>query len=253
MPIRNKTSPQNISSGVVSVNGKYGIVVISTQDLVYTNLIDPSITNVKQALDDLLYIYPKVILNSSIIAAEKGSAVNNVTLSWEINKSDNTIISQSLTDIGNIPIGTHTYNLSNLNLTINKSWTLTIDDGINTSDSSTSIEFLNKRYWGTSNNPYLDNLGILNLSGKEISNSFDMTKTFNCTGGKYIFFAFPSSNIGSPVFYIDGFNAPFIVTTQSFTNNSGYTEDYKIYRTANLQHYSSITVDIQTYIYYYLA
>ena len=109
---------------------------------------DPLCPTVKSALDKLLYIYPNIIsFNLSIGAVEIGSTVNTVIATWTINKA---ITSISLTDATpNIEDTTFTY--SSLNLTNNKTFTLTCGDSQNSVSSSKSITFMNKRYWRSFN------------------------------------------------------------------------------------------------------
>lgn len=60
-------------------------------------------------------------------------------------------------------------------------------------------------------------------------------KTFDVTtgSGQYIWYAIPS-RYGTPSFNVGGFDGGFSkVSTVSYTNPSGYTENYDVYRSDN--------------------
>ena len=59
------------------------------------------------------------------------------------------------------------------------------------------------------------------------------TKTIDCPSGKYIWYAYPA-RLGGSMFKVGGFQGGFEpVQTVSFTNDSGYTENYYVYRSTN--------------------
>lgn len=197
--------------------------------------------SVKDVLDQLLYVTPLVTLSGGS-SYEKGETVASVALTWTINKD---IISQSLNNgIGSIiPVSTRNYTHSSQSITSNRTYTITVNDGTNNAISSTSVVFYSKRYWGVSENTSLNDAQIIALSS-EFSTSRVQTRTFDCTGGKYFYFAFPSS-FGTPSFTVNGLSFSDVnLTTQNFTNSSGYTESYYVYRCNNLQNSNSILVGV---------
>ena len=128
----------------------------------------------------------------------------------------------------------------------NKTFTLIIEDGKNTASKSVSIEFRNKIYYGSSAIPSNFNSAfILGLSNKQFatskSGSFDITVDNN----EYGFITFPSSFGTLSSVEIGGFNTDVISCgTISFTNASGGSTNYNIYRTGR-HSLGAITMEIK--------
>ena len=101
---------------------------------------------------------------------------------------------------------------------------------------SASYAFSFKKYWGTSADTTLNNSQILSLSNTWASKTMGKT-TFDCTGGKYIYYIIPSSIYGNGVeFWVNGFkNTDTIVTDITVTNNYNVSEPYKMIRLNNIQ------------------
>lgn len=209
--------------------------------------IHPTYTTVKDALDYLLYMQPEITsFSNNINTVEIGSTVSNVLLSWAVNK---TMASLNINNgVGAIAIVSDTSKqLSGLSLTSNTSWTLTATDDEGTSvTKTTGITFLNKRYWGVSASASLTTSAQIIALGSEFGSNYNMSKTLDATGGKYLYFAVPSS-FGLTVnnFKVGGLsNSDWVKTTISFTNASGYTTNYDIFRSGNIQTGSAILVAI---------
>jgi len=217
-----------------------------------TSMADADVTHpnstydtVKKALDYLLYSAPLISsFTNNVNIAEIGSTVANVNLNWAVNK---TMVSQSINNgVGAIDVGVTTKQLTALNITTATSWALTVTDDVNaTAVKTTSIAFQNKRYWGTSANDVLTNAQILAL-GSEFATSSVTTKALDASGGKYLYFAVPTSfALDVSKFKIGGLsNSDWVKTTISFTNASGYTSSYDVFRSGNLQTGSDIAVAI---------
>ena len=204
-----------------------------------------------------LYIALTGNLSLSQSNNEIGSSISLVNLAWSYNKS---IISQSLNNtIGTLPTTSTSYNYApTLPITSNTTFILTASDGTNTINPSTSVSFLNKRYWGTLptiSGGLPSNSQILS-SNSELSNSRSKTIVYDCSnpaGGNFFWFAYPASlGIGSVTVnnlsFTDWYNPsnPTVSNTTpaliSLTNASGYTSNYYIYRVFNSQSGSSISV-----------
>ncbi len=198
-------------------------------------------TNVQEALDALLYVAPKIsIFSNNRGTVEIGSTVDNVRLTWTLNK---TVTSQSINQgIGALDPALRAYDLLSIGLTTDRTWTLTVGDGKNTVTASTSVLFRNKRYWGAVNKTTLTNADILALSG-EFASAFGKTVIYDCTGGKYPFFAYPAS-FGLPTHVTVGGLAfsDWTYAVQDFTNASGYTESYNVLRFNGIQTGANISV-----------
>lgn len=155
-----------------------------------------------------------------------GSSVG-VSLKWSYNQDiknqtiNNTNISNSLRQI--------TYSGINSNTT----YTLTGTSENNDNDSrNVSIIFCNGVYYGKSSSTTYDS-NFINSLTKVLSDSKDRTITVNAGIGEYIYYCLPV-RLGTPQFIVNGFYGGFNkVDTISFTNSSGYTENYNIYKSTN--------------------
>lgn len=71
-------------------------------------------------------------------------------------------------------------------------------------------------------------------SGTNLQGTKDAT-TFDCTGGKYVYYVIPSS-LGTPEFWVGGLkNTDVVTTSATVTNASGGSTTYSIMRLANIQ------------------
>lgn len=197
-------------------------------------------TNIKEALDSLLYKLPEVNLYGGK-TYEKGTIVNTVDLNWNINKK---IVTQSIDQgIGTLNKDLRDYTVENAGITDDITYTITVSDGRNSARSSTNILFRQYLYWGVSASTDLDNDKILIFS-KEFETTNINRVTFDCSGGKYFYIISPAKYSDDILFKINGFVfSDMIETTIKLTNSSGYTSDYIVYRSNNIQTGSSIEVE----------
>ena len=210
----------------------------STADAVtYENAgVDTEIDNVKEALDKLFnkvyYVAPQITsftMTPSTTVYEVGQTVNSLVFNWTTNKD---IASQTLTDcvLTDETVRTATYNTL---LSANKTFTLSINDGENTSNKSLSIAFRHKFYWGNATLPdTFDSAFILGLPKSQFATG--KTGTYSMTLGtdEYGFLAYPVSFGTIEVVNIGGFDTEVVdCGTIDFTNASGNTTAFKIYRT----------------------
>lgn len=187
---------------------------------------------VADALDSVLY---KTIDITSFSndggTKEKGSILTQVNLAWAINKDPVTLT----LDGNNIDTSLRKTTLTDLNYTNNKTWKLVATDEKGASDSmTTTISFYNGVYYGVGNKSVndLDSSFILSLN-KSLRSTHLNSFTANPATGQYIYYIYPSS-FKQPIFYVGGFEGGFeFFTNLSFTNNSGYTESYTVYRSTN--------------------
>jgi hypothetical protein len=96
--------------------------------------------------------------------------------------------------------------------------------------------FKYKKYWGTSASDTLAPPLVAALAGSTWADSKAMgATTFDCTGGKYVYYAIPSS-LGTPEFWVGGLkNTDVVTTSATVTNASGGSTTYSIMRLANIQ------------------
>lgn len=190
-------------------------------------------SNVGAILDDLLYVAIAITsFTSNIGNQEKGSIVNNVTLSWNYNKLPETLTLNN----ESLDVSTKSKTLTNQNITSNKTWTLKATDSRGaSSQKNVSISFLNGVYYGVGN--ITDSSGITNefIQGltKVLASSRNRTFTANAGSGQYIYYALPVS-MGTPIFFVGGFEGGFdLLHTFNYTNKLGYSENYNVYKSTN--------------------
>ena len=236
--VYNVNNTENDTTGkwkVVATGGEGGA---STADAVtYENAgVDTEIDNVKKALDKLFnkvyYVAPQITsftMTPSTTVYEVGQTVNSLVFNWTTNKD---IASQTLTDcvLTDETVRTATYNTP---LSANKTFTLSINDGENTSNKSLSIAFRHMFYWGNAALPNtFDSAFILGLPKSQFATG--KTGTYSMTLGtdEYGFLAYPVSFGTIEGVNIGGFDTEVVVCgTIDFTNASGNTTAFKIYRT----------------------
>ena len=201
---------------------------INIERIPYQTSADTNIKSVKDALDKLLYFDLTINLSSNkSTTVEKGTTLSNVIFSWSYNKSVNT---QSFNNVSlDASIRSYTYTES---FNTNKTFILRANDGKKDFSRSIGFSFLNGRYWGVSNSNTYDSNFVKSLS-KELASSRAKTFTVNCGSGQHIFYCIPSS-FGTPTFTVGGFSGGFNkIQTIQFTNASGFTENYDIWKSTN--------------------
>lgn len=211
--------------------------------------------SMQQMWDLLLYPYVAPGAGLSSLAYRQYGQSTSVTLSWSVTKNTNSITSiivdvlpQSPT--GNSQIGTKAASGTHSNtpsISTTNTFTMSCADGINTTSASTSLVFMNKRYWG-----YIDLASIGSpdlttdpgLSGsvgsyitdvmiKALTSELSTTKSKTYTGidggGKHLIFAFPSS-FGTPSFSVNGLpNTAFTKVKSSFAFVNEYSFSGTLY------------------------
>lgn len=200
-------------NGLMSSEDKVAFEVMKTQlaDLLYNPINIISFTN-----------------NHNIV--EIGSTINEITLSWNINKTPTSL---TLDDI-DLSVTDRTRVLNDLNITTNHSFTLNAVDERNTvSTKTTSINFVNGIYYGAASIPDIyDSSFILNLH-KTLRASKLTLFTVDARENEYIYYCLPI-RLGNCTFTVGGFTGGFeLINTIDFINASGYSESYYIYKSVN--------------------
>lgn len=189
---------------------------------------------VAQALDELLYVAPQITsFTNNVNTVEIGQTITSVTFNWTLNK---TMTSVTLNNEPQSTTSPGTASLSGQSIKTNTTYTLTASDGKNSVKKTTSISFQNKRYWGigtVTSSGEVNNEFVLGLSGSEFATSKADTFTVNAGAGQYIYYAIPAS-FGTPSFFVGGFEGGFdLLATFDFTNASGGTVSYNVYKSTN--------------------
>lgn len=118
--------------------------------------------------------------------------------------------------------------------------------GYDTSTRTASVVFKHRIYYGATTLSSISSLADLKtIEGTELSDTFAKTFTANCTGGKYIYLAYPSSISGTPEFTVNGFGTSEIEeSNHEITNDYGADVIYKVLRIKNIQSGSAIPVNV---------
>lgn len=202
--------------------------------------------DVLEAQMALLLYKPMAITTFSVAPnlVEIGTSVASVNLNWALNKTATNI---TLTNYTGTPLTpSDTTAIANGPFTADRSWTLTATDGTansgNTASSTVSLQFRNKRYWGVSPNTTLTGPEIIALSS-EFATSRIKDVTYNATGGRYVYYAYPASFGNLNAVKVGGLAfSDYTTTVVSFTNASGFTSSYNLIRINNIQTGANIAV-----------
>lgn len=200
-----------------------------SEDVSYTN---GTFTNVKQALDHLLYV-PLTIsfITNANTSLEKGNIVANPTFTWSYSKD---IVQQNIDgEVLDIDARTYAYNG---NITTNKTVTLTANDGTKDFNKSVSFSFYDAIYSTSATlTDVIDSEFVTAFKNKKLANNCKGDYTINCVDGEYIYFAIPSSMANNITFYCGGFEGGFelVADNTSIENIYGSTCDYDVYRSSN--------------------
>lgn len=122
------------------------------------------------------------------------------------------------------------------NISSNTSVAVKATYGSQNATQTVKYTFKYKKYWGTSTSTSLTSSQVIALAGSTWADSKAMgATTFDCTGGKYVYYVIPSS-LGTPEFWVGGLkNTDVVTTSATVTNASGGSTTYSIMRLANIQ------------------
>lgn len=122
------------------------------------------------------------------------------------------------------------------NISSNTSVAVKATYGSQNATKTVNYTFKYKKYWGTSTSASLTSSQVIALAGSTWADSKAMgATTFDCTGGKYVYYVIPSS-LGTPEFWVGGLkNTDINVGNITVTNASGGSARYLIMRLANIQ------------------
>lgn len=200
------------------------------EDLESGGDLAPRVETLEQQMADLLY-EPIALVAKSIDPAtvEKGQSVRTATLSWTLNKEparirlDGEEIAPAKSGTVTVDVGTQT------------GWNLTFWDERNKSVNwMPVIAFYNGVYYGAASAPeIIDSAFVLGLEKKVLSNAKGRTITVDAGEGEYIWYCLPA-RLGGCTFKAGLGEGGFVLVDDDFAfkNGKGYTEPYRIYRSA---------------------
>ena len=175
--------PRNEGYTRKQINDKIANLTIKgasdSKDVLYDVKVEPSIDNVRSALDKLFakvyYIKPQItsfVANPTGGLFEKGETITAPTFTWAYNKD---IKTQTLTDIVLTDNTDRTATFGN-DITTNKTFTLSASDGENTVTKSISYKFVDPIYTGVvANGTVIDEATLTGLD-KEITEAKTIEK-----------------------------------------------------------------------------
>lgn len=191
----------------------------------------------RKLIDDLAYTAIAFVSASATNATnEIGSTVTETVITWYFNKEPKTQtikFGSEAAEVLDKSIRSKTY--SGKTITSNTSIVITATDERNAQASRTlNITFQPRAYWGVAQNKEIyDSADILALSESALTNTRARNINVNAGEGEHIIYAIPST-FGTPIFKINGFEGGFIkVGTINFTNASGYSQNYDVYKSVN--------------------
>lgn len=186
---------------------------IDSSSISYNTDEDETINNVKEALDKLLYVVPKITFFTLKQAGvyERGTIINPLNFSWNYNKK---LIKSQKINSTILPSSIRSYTI-NKNIINDISYTLEATDGINKVSTITSIKFVDYIYYGVL---YQD--GDPQTKGKFNPSIGELTITANSQ--EYIWIFIPESSKLTKIWHnnVDS-TEDFISTKISFNVDTG--------------------------------
>ena len=176
--------------------------------------------DIRARLDALEYQPIDITMfNVSPNIIEMGSS-NTIICTWETNKTPTSQNINGSAVVGNITQFT--------SVSTAQTYTLTAYDGQTTDTAVANVTLANQIYYGAA-----ANLSAVTSLTSVLSNDPERTITVNATAGQYIVYAIPA-RLGNVEFFVGGFEGGFEAPVeQLLSNSSGYSETYKVYKSAN--------------------
>lgn len=194
--------------------------------------VEKALDELTKRMDDVQYIPIQITsFTNNVNTVEMGSTVNAVALNWNYNKKPKTLT----LDGAIVDADLKTKTIEAAGIKSNKTYTLAATDERDAkATKTTSISFLNGVYHGVgiADGDGINNEFVKGLT-KTLSGNKAKTFTVNAEQGQYIYYVLPK-RLGTPVFFVGGFEGGFALEkTFDYTNPSGYTEPYDVYKSTN--------------------
>ena len=193
--------------------------------------IKKDVTSLKEEIANIRYTPIEILsFSNNVNIAELGSTVNEISLTWKLNKIPRSATLNNVSVSGELKAD-QSVTIIDAALTTDSIFTLAVTDEKNkTVQKKSSIAFYNGVYYGCAIIP--TKLDSVFVRGLNKSLQKDQVKTFTVNSGvnQYVWYALPT-RYGEAVFNVGGFDGGFTKISEiSFENSSGYTEEYAVYR-----------------------
>ena len=193
--------------------------------------IKKDVTSLKEEIANIRYTPIEILsFSNNVNIAELGSTVNEISLTWKLNKIPRSATLNNVSVSGELKAD-QSVTIIDAALTTDSIFTLAVTDEKNkTVQKKSSITFYNGVYYGCAIIP--TKLDSVFVRGLNKSLQKDQVKTFTVNSGvnQYVWYALPT-RYGEAVFNVGGFDGGFTKISEiSFENSSGYTEEYAVYR-----------------------
>lgn len=226
---------------ITDANGTQGFNVMDGEDggSADTRDLELRIDALEEQVENALY-QPIAITSFATSPAyfEKGATVTALTLNWKTNKMPIQVGVSTSTPFREDELRADDTSLyvDWISASVEKpvSFTLTAtDEKGKTAFLTAIVTFYNGVYYGAAAEPTTYNSTFISGLTKELRANKKPSFAANAGAGKYIYYCLPVS-MGACTFAVGGFTGGFsLVDTIAFTNASGYTENYYIYRSDN--------------------
>lgn len=237
--------------------------LIFSDEINFGSLERPSLTGVKEALDNFLYTPPAFefvrisstspSVNSSSVILEVGVTLTAPTITWSSNKEEDSAITsftltrpngETVTGGSDFKSYPETVNYTVTNTTATSSWIVNLVDwkGASAPPSSASVSWRYRVYFGTTSQDNPNNSEVITRA--QIANGGTSQLATSRTGlgvktlvptNQYFYFAYPTSFGATSQVRVNGlsFNELTLQTINNFNNGVGGTDNYYVYRSTN--------------------
>lgn len=221
----------------IPTGGGGSITIDDHLDLNSTNAVQNKVVtmNINELMDEVFKISFDTFVGGGTF--EKGSVVTPYIF-WSILYKDEEVVPTTATVNGSTEgVNEEKSKYSSpTTITTDKNYKVICTYGSQSIEKTANYTFSLKKYWGASSVTELTNGDVMLMNNGWASRTMGKT-TFDCTGGKYIYYIIPFDIYGEGVsFWINGFkNTDVIVYDMEITNGKNVTETYKVMRLNNIQ------------------
>lgn len=221
----------------IPTGGGGSITIDDHLDLNSTNAVQNKVVtmNINELMDEVFKISFDTFVGGGTF--EKGSVVTPYIF-WSILYKDEEVVPTTATVNGSTEgVNEEKSKYSSpTTITTDKNYKVICTYGSQSIEKTANYIFSLKKYWGASSVTELTNGDVMLMNNGWASRTMGKT-TFDCTGGKYIYYIIPFDIYGEGVsFWINGFkNTDVIAYDMEITNGKNVTETYKVMRLNNIQ------------------